>query len=80
MRCAKSATKHGITTSDGIQAASNPLWIEPLDDETTQWRELRLGFDTHARLLETVVVVAADGDELLIHSMKARPQYSRLLE
>ena len=36
MRYAKSATKHGITTADGIQAASNPLWIEPLDDETTQ--------------------------------------------
>lgn len=79
MRCAKSATKHGITESDGIQAASNPIWVEPLDNETTQWRELRLGVDTHARLLETVVVVAEDGDELLIHSMKARPQYSRLL-
>ena len=80
MRAAKSATKHGIAEIDGIHAASYPLWIEPLDEGPNQWRELRLGFDTHARLLETVVVVASDGDELLIHVMKARPHYSKLLE
>ena len=80
MKAAKSATKHGIAETDGIHAASYPLWIEPLDDNPSQWRELRLGFDTHARLLETVVIVASDGDELLIHVMKARPHYSKLLE
>jgi putative uncharacterized protein (fragment) len=32
MRTAKSATKHGIAETDGIYAASYPLWIEPLDD------------------------------------------------
>ena len=48
--------------------------------DPAQWRELRLGFDTHTRLLETVVVVASDGDELLIHVMKARPHYAQLLE
>ena len=80
MKAAKSATQHGIAEADGIHAASYPLWIEPLDDNPGQWRELRLGFDTHARLLETVVVVASDGDELLIHVMKARPHYSKLLE
>lgn len=80
MRTAKSATKHGIAETDGIHAASYPLWIEPLDDDPNQWRELRLGFDPHTRLLETVVVVASDGDELLIHVMKARPHYSKLLE
>ena len=67
MKAAKSATKHGIAEADGIHAASYPLWIEPLDDDSAQWRELRLGFDTHARLLKTVVAVAPDGDELLIH-------------
>ena len=81
MRCARSATKHGISTTDGIHAAENPLWIEPLDDQDDeQWRELRLGFDAKARLLETVVIVSSDGDELLIHAMKARPQYIQLLE
>lgn len=81
MRCARSATKHGISTTDGIYAAKNSLWIEPLDDQDDeQWRELRIGFDAKARLLETVVIVASDGDELLIHAMKARPQYIQLLE
>ena len=81
MRCARSATKHGISTADGIYAAMNSLWIEPLDDQDDeQWRELRIGLDAKARLLETVVIVASDGDELLIHAMKARPQYIQLLE
>lgn len=43
MKAAKSATKHGIAEADGIHAASYPLWIEPLDDNPGQWRELRLG-------------------------------------
>lgn len=80
MRTTKSASKHGISSTDGIYAAAHPIWIEPLDDDPEQWRELRLGLDTHARLLETVVVVAADGDEVLIHCMKARPKYIELLE
>lgn len=79
MRLTESATKHGISEADAIQAASWPIWVEPLDDDPAQWRELRLGFDHHARLLETVVIVAADGDEVLIHAMKARQKYTRLL-
>ncbi|MDK4282562.1 toxin [Corynebacterium propinquum] len=80
MRVTKSASKHGISIEDGIQAATWPAWVEPLDDDNEQWRELRLGFDTHARLLETIVIVASDGDELLIHVMKARPKYAQLLD
>lgn len=80
MRHARSATKHGIALSDAIYAATHPLWIEPLDDEPDQWRELRLGSDPHARLLETVVVVSAGGDELLIHAMKMRPKYRPLIQ
>ncbi|MCQ9343122.1 toxin [Corynebacterium kozikiae] len=79
MRVAASAIKHGISEEASIHAASFPTWVAPLDDDPAQWRELRLGFDTHARLLETVVVVASDGDELLIHAMKARSKYVDLL-
>jgi hypothetical protein len=42
-------------------------------------RELRLGFDTHGRLLEIVVLMLDDGTELVIHAMKARTQYFDLL-
>ena len=75
MRATKSATKHGISARDAFQAATDSLWVEPLDDDSEQWRELRLGFDTHARLLETSV----DGEEVLTHAMKARAKYIDLL-
>jgi hypothetical protein len=42
-------------------------------------RELRLGFDTRARLLETVVLVFESGDEMVIHAMPARKKYLDLL-
>jgi hypothetical protein len=40
-----SAPKHGITPEDATQAASWPIWIEDLDDDSPA-RQLRLGFDT----------------------------------
>ncbi len=75
MRVAASATKHCISAEEGINVASFPTWVAPLGDDPAQWRGLRLGFDTHARILETVVVAAFDGDEFLIHAMKARSKY-----
>lgn len=51
----------------------------PLDDDEPQ-RQLRVGFDTQARLLETVVLVWDDGTEEVIHAMKCRAQYRRLLD
>lgn len=52
--------------------------ISPLDDDDPR-RFLRLGFDTHGRLLELVVLVWDDGSEELIHAMKCRPQYLGML-
>ena len=45
------------------------------------WRTASCGsfFDTQARLLETVVLVFAGGDEMVIHAMSARRQYWDLL-
>jgi hypothetical protein len=73
-----SALKHQINVSDTTQAASEPLFIAPLDEDNPQ-RELRLGFDTSGRLLELVVIIWDDGTEEVIHSMKARKQYLELL-
>ena len=78
MRVHPSALKHGVATEDAEQAAEWALWIEPLNDDPPR-RELRLGFDTHARLLETVVLVLDGGDEMVIHAMPARKQYWELL-
>lgn len=79
MRVHRSALKHGVLPEDAIQAAQWAVWIEPLDDDGPPSRELRLGFDTRARLLETVGLVLDAGDELVIHAMPTRRQYVDLL-
>lgn len=79
MKVHRSALKHGVSPEDAIQAAQWALWIEPLDDDGPPYRELRLGFDTRARLLETVVLVLEADEELVIHAMPARRQYLDLL-
>jgi hypothetical protein len=74
----RSARKHGIDDHDIQTAANDYLIAYPIDDDQPP-RELRLGFDSHGRLLETVVLLLDDGTELVIHAMKARPQYFDLL-
>lgn len=78
MRAHRSALKHGISEDDGIYAAQSHVYAAYLDDENPA-REFRLGFDPSGRLLELVVLRFDSGNELLIHAMKARPQYLELL-
>jgi hypothetical protein len=79
VRVHPSALRHGVAALDVVQAAEWAVWIEPLTDDESPARELRLGFDNHARLLETVVVVFDSGDEMVIHAMPARKKYLDLL-
>lgn len=74
-----SVLKHGVNPDDAAHAAHWAQWVEPLDDDDWPHRELRLGFDTHARLLETIVLGFKNGNELVIHAMPARKQYFDLL-
>ncbi|WP_062390077.1 hypothetical protein [Demequina iriomotensis] len=78
MKVHPSALKHGIAAEDAIHAAEWPIWVEDLDDDSPA-RQLRLGFDTQGRLLETVVLTFDPGNELVIHAMEARPQMLDLL-
>lgn len=82
IRLNASARKHqqsqGLTDAGILYCAQFPLWIEPLDEDNPK-RELRLGFDDSGRLLELVVLIFDNGNELVIHAMKARPKYIRLL-
>ena len=78
MRVHATALKHGVSAEDAVHAASWPIWVEELDDDSPA-RQLRLGFDTQGRLLETVVLVFDSGNELVIHAMKAKPQMLDLL-
>ena len=77
MEVHRSARKHGISDPDIRAAAEQYLIAYTIDDDQPP-RELRLGFDTQGRLLE-IVVLRADHDDLVIHAMKARPQYLDLL-
>lgn len=78
MKVHQSALKHGIAAEDALQAAAWAIWIDDLDEDYPA-RQLRLGFDTRGRLLETVVLVFDSGNELVIHAMKARPHLLDLL-
>lgn len=78
MKVHDAALKHGILPDDAIQAATWAVWIEDLDDDSPA-RQLRLGFDTRGRLLETGVLVFDSGNEPIIHAMKARSQMLDLL-
>ena len=78
MKVHASALKHGVRGHDAVRAATWAVWIEDLDDDSPA-RQLRLGFDTAGRLLETVVLVFDSGNELVIHAMRARPQMVDLL-
>lgn len=77
-----SASKHfrrdRLTERDVLHAVEHVVHREPLDDEDDPRRWLLLGYDSNARILELVVLVFDDPDTdppLIIHAMKARPQY-----
>lgn len=74
----ESALKHGIDPEDSIHAAGHYVFSAPESDESPM-PEFRLGFDRHGRLLELAVLIFDSGNEMVIHSMKARPQYHSLL-
>lgn len=59
MKVHKSGLKHGISVEDADHAATWSLWIEDLDDDSPA-RQLRLGFDTRGRMLETVVLLSSE--------------------
>lgn len=78
MEVHRSALKHGIAAEDALYAAAHYVYIADLDEENPV-RQFRLGFDSVGRLLELVVLRFDSGNELLIHAMKARPQYVDLI-
>ncbi len=73
-----SALRHGIAREDAIHVSSTPLWVDYLD-EGSPAHQLRIGFDTQGRLLETVVLVFDSGEELVIHAMKIRKKVVALV-
>ncbi|HLM87354.1 MAG TPA: hypothetical protein VK272_14335 [Solirubrobacteraceae bacterium] len=75
MEIHSAARKHGIADADIQHAVEHAMTIENQDDDT----RLYLGPARNAALLEVVTVVRDDGSELVIHAMKMRDTYQRLL-
>lgn len=74
----ESALKHDINPEDSIFAGTNYVFSAPESDDSPI-PEFGLGFDMSGRLLELTVLIFDSGNEMIIHSMKARPQYVSLL-
>jgi len=74
----RSAHSHGITDDDILHAIEHSLLVEDLGEDPDRW--LVIGPDRAANLLEIVVLVTAEGDELIIHAMPLRAIYRKLLE
>jgi hypothetical protein len=70
-----SARKHGVADEDIEHAMDNAMSIDDQEDET----RLYLGPARNAEVLEVVTIIRDDGSELVIHAMKMRPKYRRLL-
>jgi hypothetical protein len=70
-----SARRHGIADADIEHAVTNALAF----DEQPGNVRVYLGPARNATLLEVATVVRSDGPELVIHAMRMRPKYARLL-
>jgi hypothetical protein len=75
MEIDSSARKHGAADEDIKHAVDNAMSIDDQDDDT----RLYIGPARNADLLEVVTIIRDDGSELVIHAMKMRPKYVRLL-
>ncbi len=64
-----------MADEDIEHAIENAMSIDDQDDDTL----LYLGPARNAELLEVVAIIRDDGSELVIHAMKMRPKYRRLL-
>jgi len=54
------------------------LAIEDAGEDPDRW--LLIGPDTAGNLLEVVVLITAEGTQIVIHAMPMRDKYARLLE
>lgn len=69
MKVNDSALRHGLCEEDILHAAHHPVYLaEP--DEAMPAKQIALGFDTHGRLIELVILTFDSGNQLVIHAMK----------
>lgn len=78
MEIHSSAHRHGIADDDILHAIEHSLVIDDQGEDPDRW--LVIGPDRAANLLEVIVLVTAEGDEVIIHAMPLRAVYRKLLD
>lgn len=73
-----SARHHGVADEDVLHAVEYSLVVDDIGEDPDRW--LVIGPDRAANLLEIIVVITAEGDELIIHAMPLRALYRKLLD
>ena len=69
------ARRHGVNDRDIEHAITHAMASDRQDDDTT----LRLGPARNGDLLEIAFITRDDGTHLVIHAMRMRSKYQRLL-
>ena len=64
-----SARKYGISDEDILYAISHAIEVIQIDDKPEKL--LYIGFDQSLRVLEVITVLKVNGEEIVIHAMKA---------
>ncbi|MEO5678867.1 MAG: hypothetical protein ABIS47_04275 [Acidimicrobiales bacterium] len=75
MEIYRSARRHGVKDADVVHAVEHTL----VAAEEGVGKVLYLGPDRSGNLLEVVAVLRRDGSEIVIHAMRMRRMYERLL-
>lgn len=73
-----SALNHGIADEDILHAVDYSMVVDDLGEDPDRW--IVIGPDRAAHLLEIIVLVTAEGDQLIIHAMPLRALYRKLLD
>ncbi|MFP3043803.1 hypothetical protein LQZ19_18480 [Treponema primitia] len=73
-----SARKHGVSDADIIYVIEHAIEVIELEDEPQKL--LYIGFDRSLRALEVVTVVKINGEEIVIHAMKATKKVIDILK
>ncbi len=78
MEIHSSARRHGIADDDILHAIEHSLIVDDIGEDPDRW--LTIGPDRAGNLLEVIVLISAEGHELVILAMSLRAVYRRMLD
>jgi hypothetical protein len=73
-----SARKHGISDEDILYVISHAIEVIQINEEPEKL--LYIGFDRSLRVLEVITVLKVNGEEIVIHAMKATQKVLEILQ